>query len=265
MKDKQAHMLILEVIRMKKIFTIILFCLVIKGVVAKEAEEAEIELGLATIYSDNGIESSNEFYPYISYSNDNFYFEGTSFGFSMTEGTWKDKFDYETSAFISYELNGFEQSEELASLGLEEPNHSIDLGGQIDIVSPFGGISLSVQRDISNTYDGNQATFSLGVSLEGESWSFVPFVSFDYYSKEFVDYYYYGNQGTLQLPPENQSYKAEATVNKSIGYLVDYELSKRWSIAHSLQYGLNGSSIKSSPLSDGNKFTEVQFVISYIF
>ncbi len=250
---------------MQKAIIIILLFLANENINAIESEPGEIELGLATIYYNNGINSDSELYPYISYSNDNFYFEGTSLGLNLIEGEIGDYFAYETYAFVNYELNSYEAESELVLNDIESTKNSIDLGFQLDVTSPFGGISFSVQHDVSNTYHGNQATLSFGFSVEGERWSFTPFISFDYLSKEYVDYYYYGNQGSLLLSSENLIYKAESTINSSIGYLVDFELTDRWSIGHSLQYGLNGSAIKNSPLADGDKFTEAQFVITYVF
>ncbi len=261
----KAHVLIIEEILMKRVIIITLFFLANEHINANELVQGDIEVGMATTYYNNGIYSDNQLYPYISYSNDNFYFEGTSIGLNLIEGEVGDYFTYETYAFVSYELNSYEVESELALKGIESIDDSIDIGFQLDVTSPFGGISFSAQHDISNTYDGYQATLSFGFSFEGERWSFTPFLSFDYLGKEYVDYYYFGNQGSLQFSPENLIYKAESTVNKSIGYLVGFELTDRWSIGHSLEYGVNGSTIKNSPLADGDNFTEAGFVITYVF
>ncbi len=244
-------MLINEKAAMKRaIAIVIMFCLANETVKANE-----IELGFAAAYSNNGIESDNQLYPYISYSNDTFYFEGTSMGLYLTEGDVGDYLFYDVSTFISYELNGFELDKSLDSYGKESPKNNVDLGIQLDVTSPFGGISFSVQRDVSNTHNGNVAALSFGYAFGWDRWSFSPIVNVDYLSKEFVNYYY-GIHNKVRL---------SSTVNKSIGYLVSVELSESWIIGHSLQYGLNGSAIKNSPLVDSDKFVEAEFVITYVF
>ncbi len=82
----------------RAIAIVIMFCLANETVKANE-----IELGFAAAYSNNGIESDNQLYPYISYSNDTFYFEGTSMGLYLTEGDVGDYLFYDVSTFISYE------------------------------------------------------------------------------------------------------------------------------------------------------------------
>jgi len=162
---------------------------------------------------------------------------------------------------------GYDSSDSVMLQGMDDRDASFDVGLKLNTRTPIGSFVLEGGYDVSNKHDGFEGSlmYTNEIPFGSSRLRFYPEAGVYYWSRQVSDYYFGVNLGEVQVG--RSVYELDSTTNYFLGYRMEYPLSKRWGVTHSLRSTWYDSAIKDSPIveDDANNGIQTSFGLTYDF
>jgi outer membrane protein len=162
---------------------------------------------------------------------------------------------------------GYDASDSVMLKGMKDRDSSFDVGLKVNARTPIGSFVLEGGYDVTGKHDGFEGSlmYTNRIPLGSSRLRFYPEVGVYYWSKRVSDYYYGVNLGEVAIGRE--AYDLDSTTNYFLGYRVEYPLTKKWGLTHSLRSTWFDDEIKDSPIVEDDSDADVRttFGLKYDF
>lgn len=168
---------------------------------------------------------------------------------------------------------GYDASDSVMLQGMKDRDASFNVGLKLSTRTPLGSFVLEGGYDVSDKHDGFEGSlmYTNQIPLGSSRLRFYPEVGIYYWSKRVSDYYFGVNLGEVLvgqgLSQSASLYDLESTTNYFLGYRMEYPLTKKWGLTHSLRTTWYDSAIKDSPIveDDADSDLKASFGLTYDF
>ena len=164
---------------------------------------------------------------------------------------------------------GYDASDSVMLDGMKDRDSSFNLGLKVNTRTPVGTFVLEGGYDVTGKYDGFEGSlmYTNRIPLGASRLRFYPEVGIYYWSKRVSDYYYGVNLGEVSVGLNRKAYDLDSTTNYFLGYRVEYPLTKKWGLTHSLRSTWYDNAIKDSPIVEDDADNDVRatFGLTYDF
>jgi len=159
---------------------------------------------------------------------------------------------------------GYDEDDATILKGRGDRKYSIDAGLGLDYrLSRSHTISLSVQHDVSDAYKGLLANAKLFHVINARSFSLVPYLDFQYQSKDLVNYYYGVEKNDVSS--NRTIYSPSHDMSIGFGYYFSFPIDENWHIRQDSIFTKFGSEISDSPLIENDYRFNANIYVSYLF
>lgn len=142
---------------------------------------------------------------------------------------------------------GYDPGISPALAGMDKRASSVEAGVHGTWLTHATLISYGVFNDISGHSHGSSAQLSLAhpISL-APHWHLVPSIAAEWLSAKVVNYYY--GVKTSEATPSRPVYTGTSSTNLRVGLMLNYRLSRSWSLFGGIGYTKLGTGISDSPI-----------------
>ncbi|RVU85378.1 MipA/OmpV family protein [Leucothrix sargassi] len=170
---------------------------------------------------------------------------------------------------------GYDASDSVMLRGMKDRDSSFNLGLKFHTRTPVGSFVLEGGYDVSGKHDGFEGSFMYTnlIPLGASRLRLYPEIGVYYWSKRVSDYYFGVNLGEVLVGMDvtddeiRPAYDLESTTNYFLGYRLEYPLSKKWGLTHTLRSTWFDDQIKDSPITEDDMDNDVKatFGVTYDF
>jgi outer membrane protein len=218
------------------------------------------DIGLGAFFKSRIVPSNTQrasVLPYAYFSYDRAFVRLDTFGVK----TWKLGYGY-LEIVGRYSQDGFDANT-VSLAGMNDRQSSIPLGIGSLQVTPVGAFFINAFHDV-NKSGGNLLEVIYVGKVNASSLALYPQLGAEYYSMEYVRYYY-GVSLQEAANSSHAAYQPGGAFIPLIGLMVDAKLTEEYHVNFYLRRRWLGSSIQDSPVVD-KKFLDTGFVaLSYRF
>ena len=162
---------------------------------------------------------------------------------------------------------GYDASDSLMLSGMKDRDSSFNVGLKLNTRTPIGTFVLSGAYDVLGKHDGFEGSlmYTNLIPLSGSKLRIYPEVGLSYWSGKVSDYYFGVNSDEIRVG--RAAYDLDDTTNFFLGYRMEYPLTKKWGLTHSLRSTWYDDDILDSPIVDEDADSELKatFGITYDF
>lgn len=210
-----------------------------------------------------GLKSDSIAVPFIGYESERFYLRGLTAGWIAQRSRQQQfavTFNAELFRFRPRENND-EQMQQL-----NRRNLSFTLGLQHRYATRHGSFTTHIKTDVTGRHTGQLATFRYAYPLNrpGQAWQLSPEIGINYFSQNYVDYYY-GVSADESVRSGLAEYRPSSAINPVIGLGGYRYFTPRLSAVASYSLARNDSAISDSPMVRGRSTRALFFGLSYRF
>jgi outer membrane scaffolding protein for murein synthesis (MipA/OmpV family) len=168
---------------------------------------------------------------------------------------------------IGFFKQGYDASDSAQLSGMRDRDSSFNVGLKLHTRTPVGSFVLSGAYDVIGKHDGfvGSLMYTNLLPLSASKLRIYPEVGLSYWSSKASDYYYGVESDEIQVG--RTLYDLDSTTNFFLGYRMEYPLTKKWGLTHSLRSTWYDDDILDSPIVDEDADSELKatFGISYDF
>ena len=162
---------------------------------------------------------------------------------------------------------GYDASDSSMLSGMKDRDSSFNVGLKLNTRTPIGTFVLSGAYDVLGKHDGFEGSlmYTNLIPLSGSKLRIYPEVGLSYWSGKVSDYYFGVNSDEIRVG--RAAYDLDDTTNFFLGYRMEYPLTKKWGLTHSLRSTWYDDDILDSPIVDEDADSELKatFGITYDF
>lgn len=216
------------------------------------SSELNIKLGGGSAYTENiyDVKDSSDnisIVPYIEINYKDFYFVPFELGYNFFE---RDNFKMRT--FLNYNLAGYKSKDLKGDLKkMDDRKDDLHLGiGAEYTIKPIGvNLDVFVSGDVIGKSKGILSGLEISRPfILKDRFSIVPFISGEYKSGKYVNYYYGVTEKEAKKIGKIDSYKPKGSYELSSGVKVGVKVTEKIDALVSGSYNHYGKEIKNSPL-----------------
>lgn len=226
------------------------------------AKAGEWSLGLASSHFKQeyrGVESESVVFPSLNYESDTLYFIAGEFWLQVAKGE-----SWDLGITLTPDFRGYKPQDSQALTGMERKKSSVLGGLSISTWGDWGLITLDIDQDLLGNHKGARLGLEYSLPLElNQNWHIQPYVKMNYYSQDYLDYYY--GVSRAESTSERPYYQAEADFGYAVGSNLLYKISSAWELGLGIEYHAFGDQVKDSPITDKASQTQVSVLIAYKF
>jgi len=164
---------------------------------------------------------------------------------------------------------GYDASDSVMLKGMDDRDASFNVGLKLHTRTPIGSFVLSGAYDVIGKHDGFEGSlmYTNLIPLSGTKLRIYPEVGLSYWSGKVSDYYFGVDSDEIDVGLGRTAYDVDDTTNFFLGYRMEYPLSRKWGLTHSLRSTWYDDDILDSPIveEDADSDIEVKFGLTYDF
>ncbi|MCH8502620.1 MAG: MipA/OmpV family protein [Aliidiomarina sp.] len=210
-----------------------------------------------------GLKSDSIAVPFIGYESERVYLRGLTAGWIAHRSRQQ-----QIAVTLNAELFRFrpQETNDAQMQQLDRRNLSFTLGLQHRYATRHGSFTTHVKTDVTSRHTGQLATFRYAYPLNrpGQAWQLSPEIGFNYFSQNYVDYYY-GVSAEESMRSGLAAYRPSSAINPVIGLSGYRYFTPRLSGVASYSLARNDSEISRSPMVKGRSTRALFFGFSYRF